>query len=262
MVAVSSEDTTQTGAANVSISTGAKIQKLLPASVYAGGTAGFTLKVEGSGFAPSSPGPGSSLEIAGTVRTTACSSANQCTAPMQPTDVAVAGNISVQVQNPDGTPSNQVVLVVLAPSDMDDVIALSAASPSAGGKDIVVVEPTTAGVDLPGDTVDLNVAAMGVFSTANNSCTLAGNPVVLVRPASGTATADLCLFSASGLDASMNYTVSGPGDIAVIAKQPAGLGIIHLTLQIASSALPGARSLFIQNANLDKTAASGALEVE
>ncbi len=60
----------------------------------------------------------------------------------------------------------------------------------------------------------------------------------------------------------MSYTVSGPGDIAVIAKQPAGLGIIHVTLQIASSALPGARSLFIQNANLDKTAASGALEVE
>src|SRR3989454_180799 len=58
VVAVSSEDTTQTGAANVSVSSGAKIQKLLPASVYAGGTAGFTLKVEGSGFAPSSPGPG------------------------------------------------------------------------------------------------------------------------------------------------------------------------------------------------------------
>ena len=260
--AISSEDTTQTGAANVSISSGANIQKLLPASVYAGGTAGFTVKVEGSGFAPSSPGPGSSLEITGTARTTACSSANECTAPMQPTDVAVAGNISVQVLNPDGTPSNQVVLVVLAPSNVDEVIALNAASPSAGGRDIVVVEPTTAGADLPGDTVDLNVAAMGVFSTANNSCTLAGNPVVLVRPASGTATADLCLFSASGLDASMSYTVSGPGDIAVIAKQPAGLGIIHVTLQIASSALPGARSLFIQNANLDKTAGGGALEVE
>jgi len=48
----------------------------------------------------------------------------------------------------------------------------------------------------------------------------------------------------------------------VIAKQPAGLGIIHLTLQIAASATPGARTLFIQNTNLDKTAASGALEVQ
>ena len=54
----------------------------------------------------------------------------------------------------------------------------------------------------------------------------------------------------------------GPGDVLVIAKQPAGLGIIHLTLQLASTTLPGARTLFIQNTNLDETAASGALEVE
>jgi hypothetical protein len=50
--------------------------------------------------------------------------------------------------------------------------------------------------------------------------------------------------------------------VAVIAKQPAGLGIIHLTLQIPATAEPGARSLFIQNANLDLTAATGALEVQ
>jgi len=56
--------------------------------------------------------------------------------------------------------------------------------------------------------------------------------------------------------------VSGPGDVAVISKQPAGLGIIHLTLQVPASATPGARTLFIQNTNLDKTAASGVLEVQ
>ena len=59
----------------------------------------------------------------------------------------------------------------------------------------------------------------------------------------------------------MAYTVSGPGDITVISKQPAGLGIIHLTLQIPATAAPGARTLFMQTINLDKTAASGALEV-
>jgi hypothetical protein len=59
----------------------------------------------------------------------------------------------------------------------------------------------------------------------------------------------------------MTYTVSGPGDISVIAKQPAGLGIIHLTLQVPATGAPGARTIFIQNTNLDKTAASGALEV-
>jgi hypothetical protein len=60
----------------------------------------------------------------------------------------------------------------------------------------------------------------------------------------------------------MIYTVSGPGDVTVAAKQPAGLGIIHLTLQIPASALPGARTLFIQSANLDETAASGTLVVQ
>ena len=262
IVALSSEDSTQQGFANVSISTGANIQRLLPASVYAGGTAGFTLKVEGSGFAATIPGPGSSLQFAGTARTTTCSSANECTAPVQPGDVAARGNIAVQVRNPDGSISNQVVLVIAAPSNTEEVITLTAAIPSAGSKDIVAVEPTTAGVDVPGNSVDLDVAALGAFSLANNSCTLAGNPVVVVRPVSGAATAELCVFSFSGLDTSMSYSVSGSGDVAVIAKQPAGLGIIHLTLQVRSDAVTGTRTLFIQNSNLDKTAATGALEVQ
>jgi hypothetical protein len=59
----------------------------------------------------------------------------------------------------------------------------------------------------------------------------------------------------------MSYTASGPGDVAVISKQPAGLGIIHLTLQVPATAAPGARTVFIQNTNLDKTAVSGVLEV-
>jgi hypothetical protein len=123
------------------------------------------------------------------------------------------------------------------------------------------VDPTTAGISTPGNDLDMNVTALGSFSTANNSCTLGGNPIPLQRPASGTATADICLFSQSGFDTSMTYTVTGPADITVIAKQPAGLGIIHLTLQVPATATPGARTLFIQNTNLDKTAASGALEV-
>jgi hypothetical protein len=114
---------------------------------------------------------------------------------------------------------------------------------------------------VPGNDLDLNVAALGQFSTASNTCTLGGSAIPLQRPASGTSTADICLFSQSGLDTSMTYTVSGPGDVAVIAKQPAGLGIIHLTLQVPASAGPGARTLFIQNTNLDKTAASRVLEV-
>jgi hypothetical protein len=262
VVAVSSEDAMRTGTANVTLTTGPAILELLPASVYAGGTAGFTLKAEGSGFVATSPGPGSSLLLGGTPRTTTCNSALECTAAVAPADVAAAGTLAVRVKNPDGTLSNSVSLVVLAAPGSEEVIALTAAAPGASGKDLVVVQPTTAGVSSPGASVDLNVAALGLFSTVNNSCTLGGNPVVLTRPASGTSAVDICLFSESGLDTSMTYTVSGPGDVLVIAKQPAGLGIIHLTLQVASTTLPGARTLFIQNTNLDETAASGALEVE
>ncbi|MFI5056553.1 MAG: hypothetical protein ACHQLQ_00055 [Candidatus Acidiferrales bacterium] len=262
VVAISSEDPSQAGTADVSIARGADILSLQPASAYAGGAQGFTLRVDGSGFMVSSPGPGSVMLIAGTARTTACNSSMECTAPVTPADVAAVGNVSVQIQNPDGTKSNGVLLVVVAPGTLDEVITLTSTSPTATGKDIVVVEPTTAGVSVPGAAVDLNVAALGIFSTANNNCTLGGNPVVLQRPASGTATADICLFSQSGFDTSMTYSVSGPGDVAVISKQPAGLGIIHLALQVPAGAQRGARTLFIQNTNLDKTAASGALDVE
>lgn len=101
-----------------------------------------------------------------------------------------------------------------------------------------------------------------MFSVAGNSCNLSGNPLPFPRLATGSATFDVCVFAQSGLDTSMNYSVTGPGDVTIIAKQPAGLGIIHLTLQVPATAAPGARTLFIQNANLDKTAASGALVIQ
>jgi hypothetical protein len=262
VLAVSSDDTTQSGAANVTISTGSNILTLHPASVYMGAAQGFTLLVEGSGFTASSPGPGSTLIITGTARTTNCLSSTECTAPVTAADVSVTGNVTVQIQNPGGTESNAVSLVVITPNTSNDVIALSSASPAATGKDIVVVDPTTAGVSAQGNDVDLNVMALGMFSVANSSCSLSGNPLPLLRPVSGSTTFNVCVFSESGLDTSMAFTVTGPGDVAVIAKQPAGLGIIQLTLQVPSSALPGARTLFIQNTNLDETAASGALVIQ
>jgi hypothetical protein len=262
VVAISSEDPSQSGTANVTISTGVNILTLHPASVYAGAANGFTLKVIGTGFTASASGSGSVLLIGGSARTTTCGTAQECIAPVTAADVALAGNVSVQVQNPGGALSNAVSLVVAVPNASDDVISLSAGAPEVSGKDIVVVEPTTAGVSVPGNDVDLDVAALGSFSAVNNSCTLGGNPVMLTRPQSGVATADVCLFSQSGLDASMTYTVSGPGDVAVIAKQPVGLGIIRLTLQLPATAAPSARTLFIQNTNLDKTAATGTLWVK
>jgi hypothetical protein len=262
VVAVSSDDTTQSGAANVTISTGATILALHPASVYAGAAQGFTVLVEGSGFAASSPAPGSTLLIGGTARTTTCVTVTTCTAAVTAADVSIAGNVSIQIENPSSTESNAVSLVVVAPNTSDGVVALTSSSPTATGKDIVVVDPTTAGVSAQGNDVDLNVAALGMFSVATNSCSLSGNPLPLQRPASGNATFNVCVFSESGLDTSMTFGVTGPGDVSVIAKQPAGLGIIELTLQVPASALPGARTLFIQNTNLDQTAASGALVIQ
>lgn len=261
VVAISSDDTTQSGLASVTIAGGPNILTLHPSSVYAAAAQGFTLRVDGTGFAASSPGPGSTILIVGTARTTSCVSTQECTAPVTAADVALAGNVSVQLQNANGATSNAVSLIVALTNPSDEIISLTSSSPAATGKDIVVVDPTTAGISSPGNDLDLNVAALGAFSTTNNSCALGGNPIPLQRPASGTATADICLFSQSGFDTSMTYTVSGPGDITVISKQPAGLGIIHLTLQIPATAATGARTLFIQSTNLDKTAASGALEV-
>jgi len=262
VVAVSQDDTTQSGAANVTISTGANILTLLPASVYAGAAQGFTLLVDGSGFVEGTSGTGSSIRIAGSTRTTSCISTSQCSAPVTANDVAGAGNVAVQVINPDGTRSNGVNLVVAQPNSSDAMVALTNATPSATAHNIVVVDATTAGISTPDDDVDLNLAALGLFNAATNSCTLAGNPVTVTRPASGSASADLCLFSEAGLDTSMTFTVSGPADITVIAKQPAGLGILHITLLIPAGAFPGPRTIFAVTTNLDEAAASGAVEVQ
>ncbi len=196
--------------------------------------------------------------IGGTARTTTCVSATECIAPVLASDVSLAGTVSVQLQNPGGTQSNVVELVVAQPNISDASISLTSAAPEASGQNIVVVDPSTAGISTADDDVDLDVAALGAFSTATNACSLGGNPVTLLRPASGSSTADLCLFSESGLDASMTVTISGPGDITVIAEQPAGLGILHVTLLLPANASPGPRTLFIQTTNLDKTAATGA----
>jgi hypothetical protein len=141
---------------------------------------------------------------------------------------------------------------------------LTPAAPSASGKKIIVVDPSAAGSPVPQPDVVLTIAAMGIFSPTNNSCTLGASPVVLMRPASGTSVVDICVFSVSGLDASMTYTVSGPGapDVTVVGMQPLGLGTIDLTLSVPSGAVAGTRSLFVRNANKDKAVATGTLVVK
>lgn len=264
IVATSSEDTTQTGSASITISTNAAITGLLPASALSGSAGGFTLRVQGGNFALSSPGPGSVILVAGTARTTFCDTNGDCTTTLAASDLASAGSLSVQIQNPDATFSNIVSFVVVQDVPAADVIPLTPSAPSAAGKNILVVDPSVAGSPAPQADVVLTVAAMGPFSVADNSCTLGVAPIVLTRPASGTSIVDICVFSVSGLDPSMTFSITGPGvaDVSVAGVQALELGIVDVTLSVPSGAVTGTRSLLVQNTNKDKAAATGALVVQ
>src|SRR5439155_26888444 len=100
VVAISSDDTSQSAIANVTISAGANLQSLHPASVYAGAALGFVLRVDGGGFLSTNPGPGSTLLIGGNARATSCLSATRCTGAVFPSDVAIPANLTVHIQNP------------------------------------------------------------------------------------------------------------------------------------------------------------------
>jgi hypothetical protein len=264
VLATSAEDTSRSGSASVTIAAGATIIALLPASLTAGAAGGFPLVVQGSGFVPSSPGPGSTILFNSSARSTTCTSSNECSTTLASADLAVAGSVPVQIRNPDGSISNQVSFVIVSPATSEDVIPLTTGTPSVTGKDIVVVEPSTAGTSTTQSNVNLNIVALGLFSIVSNNCALGGNSLPFARPASGTTVVDICAFSTSGLDPSMTYTITGPAptDINIIAKQPLGLGIVRLTLELTSTTLPGSRSLFVENQNKDKSAATGALEVK
>ena len=242
---------------------GPYISSLAPSSAYQGSAGGFTLEISGSNFAASSPGPGSTIIVTGTSRTTSCVSAAECMTSLAAADLQSAGNLSVQVQNPDGTLSNTAAFVVLAPGSGPGTIPLTPSAPSATGNDIVVVELSTNGGSGAVGNVSLNVAAIGIYTVATSSCTLGGATVPIVRPATGTATVDLCVFSVSGLDPSYTYTISGPAvpDITISNREPLGLGIIDLTLQVPATAAAGPRTLFIQNPSEDEAAGTGAIEV-
>jgi hypothetical protein len=264
IVATSSEDSSRTGSASVTITNTMVITGLLPASAFVGGAGSFTLQVQGGNFLPTSPGPGSVILVGGTARTTFCSSSGICTTALTSTDLATPGNLSVAMRNPDLSQSNAVNFVVVAQPSAIDIIPLTPTNPSATGKNIIVVEPSTAGSLAPQPNVTIAVAAMGIFSPAANTCTLGAGSLVIARPNSGTAIVDICVFSISGLDPSFAYALTGPAtsDITIIGKQPLGLGIVDLTIAIPFNAVAGLRSLFVQNPNQDKAVATGVLEVQ
>jgi hypothetical protein len=263
VVATSFADTSQSGTATVTIADAPNISSLSPTSAYAGSAGGFTLRVSGNNFSPSTPGPGSTILLAGSSRATFCASSTQCNTSLAIADLQSAANLPVQLQNPDGTLSNTLTFVVLAPGSGTGMIPLTPSAPTSMGNDIVVVELSTNGGSGAAGNVSLNIAAIGAYTVATSSCVLAGNSVIVQRPAAGTGTADLCVFSVSGLDPSFTYTTSGPPtpDITITNREPLGLGILHLTLQVPATAAPGPRTLFVENPESDKAAGTGAIEV-
>jgi hypothetical protein len=263
VVATSAEDTSQSGSANVTITSGPAIFSLAPSSAYAGSAGGFNLLISGANFSASNPGPGSTLRVAGTTRTTSCAASTECITALTAADLQSAGNLSVQLQNPDGSLSNTETFVVLWPGSGAGTVPLTPSAPTSLGDDIVVVELSTNGGSGALENVSLNVAAIGPYSSATSSCVLGGSPVIIQRPAAGTGTADVCVFSVSALDPRFTFTVSGmsPPDITISNKEPLGLGMLHLTLQVPSTAAPGPRTLFVQNPASDKAAGTGAIEV-
>ena len=127
-----------------------------------------------------------------------------------------------------------------------------------------MVELSTNGGSGAAANVSLNIAAIGPYSVATSSCVLGGSSVIIPVPVAGTGTADLCVFSVSALDPSFTYTISGrpTPDITVINREPLGLGILHLTLQVPATAARGPRTLFVENPEGDKAAGTGVIEVQ
>ncbi len=265
VTATSQADRTKSASSTIAITSGPAIEVILPSSAMAGAVEGFPFEVQGVNLVAGSGGAASAILVNGIARGTTCSSATACATALNPTDVQSAGSLAIQVQNP-GSParlSNPVAFVIV-PFDVSvDTISLDAGQPVAAGKDIVVVEPTTAAASSP-----INVDFIGLL-TGGNTCGIQGSPLTVVRPASGSATVGICVHG-NGLDAAFTYAFTGPSgapggaDIGVTASAITGLfpGMIELDLQIASTTLPGVRTLFITTLNNDRAVATGILEVE
>jgi hypothetical protein len=247
----------------VTISTGPAISFLAPSSATVGAAGGFTLDVQGANFATSSPGPGSIILIGGAARATICGSTADCTTTLAAGDLVLAGNLSVAIENPGGVVSSGANFVVAPPPSGAGSIVLTAGSPAATGKDIVVVDLSTNGSSIPAQDVSLSLIEIGNFQTSTNTCSLSAGALEVTPPVSGITAVTICALSISGLDPSEGFAISGPtpADVLVAGAAPLGLGIVELQFAMPSAAQTGARSLFVQNANLDLSAATGAIDV-
>jgi len=264
VVATSAADPTKSATAAVAITSGPVIEVLLPSSVFAAAVESFPLAVQGANFVPGTGASASTILINGIARGTSCATSTGCATALNLTDVQAPGTISVQIQNPgpSNALSNPVPFVIIPLDTSVGAISLTAAQPSASPIILLVPEPTTAAESAP-----LNVDSIGPLTQGN--CEIAGSPITVTRPASGTITTSLCIHG-DGLDPTFTYSFTGAGgapsgtDLPVTASAITGLfpNTIELNLQLSSSTLPGVRTLFIATLNNDRAAATGMLEVK
>lgn len=265
VIATSQADSTKSASAAIAITSGPAIELILPSSAMAGAVESFPLSVQGVNFVAGSGSAASTILLNGVARGTTCSATTACATALNPSDVQSAGTLTIQVQNP-GTPpplSNPVPFVIVTFDVSVDTISLNSAQTVAAGNDIIVVEPTTAAASSP-----INVDFIGLL-TGGNTCGAQGSPLTITRPPSGSATVSICV-NGDGLDPTFTYALTGPSgapggaDIGVTASAIPGLfpGTIELDLQIASTTLPGLRTLFITTLNNDRAVATGMLEVQ
>lgn len=264
ITATSAVNPALTASATVAVTSGPTIETVLPSSVVAGAQQNFVLTVKGLNFAASTSTGSSQILLNGVSRTTTCATPNQCTITLQPAEVATAGALSVQIQNPGapGALSNPVQLIILSAPASPSAISLSSTVPIVSGEDIFVPGATTAGASTSPVSVDF----VGMVSADGSTCTIQASPIEITRPTSGTETMNVCV-QGNFLGPTFTYAFSGPatgGDIGISTASMSGLfpNLIELTLTLSSQTAAGLRTLFITTPNGDIAVATGLLEVK
>jgi hypothetical protein len=264
ITATSAANPSFTATATVAITSGPTIETILPSSVIAGAQQSFLLALEGLNFIPTTTSGNSQILINNSPRTTNCPTPNLCTVTLQPSDVAAAGALSVEIENPGDltTLSNPVSLVILPAPQPPSAISLTSTAPVSAGNNIVVVEPTTAGAT----TSPINIEFVGMVSADGSTCTIQDSAIPVTRPTSGTTNINICA-QGNLLDPTFTYSFSSPntgGDIGITTASMESLfpNLIELTLTISSQTAAGLRTLFVTTPNGDIATATGVLEVQ
>ncbi|MDE3136444.1 MAG: hypothetical protein KGL59_07705 [Acidobacteriota bacterium] len=259
ITATSQDDPTQSALATVALTSAAAISGISPASVTAGAANSFALASSGYDFVATSPGPGTTILVNGASRATTCASASACSVTIDPSDVSAAGTVTIQAQNPDGTLSNTLPLIVVPPDGPASPVSLSGSQPIGAMQDVTAVQPTTDGTT----SGPITMLLFGLIDTSTNTCNVTESPITLAVPSSGSAAYSICL-AGNGLDPSYNYAIAGSQSTDVTVSNPQAFAgsLVEITVTVSSTAAAGARTLVVTDPNNDRAVLSGAIDVE